>query len=157
MPATNLATAASTNHPIFTELTRDECEQVLARNTVGRLAFTFHDRVDIEPIHYRFADGWLYGRTSPGTKLAMLAHHPWVAFEVDEVTGLFHWESVVVKGPFSLIMPDTPYRQQQAYTRGVDLLRSMLPETLRADDPVPFRYQLFRIHLDVVRGRRARS
>jgi nitroimidazol reductase NimA-like FMN-containing flavoprotein (pyridoxamine 5'-phosphate oxidase superfamily) len=29
----------------------------LAGNNVGRLAFSFHDRVDMEPIRYVFSDG----------------------------------------------------------------------------------------------------
>ena len=74
--------------PVFRALERRECEAVLARNRVGRLAFSFHDRVDIEPIHYVYADGVLYGRTAPGSKLTTIEHHRWVAFEVDDVEGL---------------------------------------------------------------------
>ena len=70
-------------------MSQHECLALLARNQVGRLAFTFHDRVDIQPLHYVYEAGWIYGRTSQGTKLATLAHHQWVAFEVDEVEGLF--------------------------------------------------------------------
>ena len=36
----------------FREMTRDEIESMLLRNRVGRLAFSLHDRVDIQPIHY---------------------------------------------------------------------------------------------------------
>lgn len=71
--------------PTFRPLDRPEMEALLARNHVGRLAFSFHDRVDIEPIHYVYADGVLYARTSPGHKLTTLAHHRWVALEADEV------------------------------------------------------------------------
>jgi hypothetical protein len=92
--------AQATQHPHFRALTRTECEELLGRNNVGRIAFSFHDRVDIEPLHYVYADGWIYGRTSAGTKIATLEHHRWVAFEVDEHQGLFDWRSVVVKGAF---------------------------------------------------------
>lgn len=61
--------------PAFRQLARHEAEAILQRNHVGRMAFTLHDRVDIEPINYIFTDGWLYGRTSHGTKLGILAHH----------------------------------------------------------------------------------
>ena len=63
-------------------MTRSRCS---SRAHVGRLAFTFHDRVDIEPISHVYSEGWVYARTSPGTKLTTVKHHPWVAFEVDEV------------------------------------------------------------------------
>jgi hypothetical protein len=62
---------------------------------------------------------------------------------------------VVVKGSFYLLDADTPTHQDQAFNRGVELLRSLLAETLTADDPVPFRRSVFRIHLDEVTGREA--
>ena len=148
--------ASDTARPQFRDMTRTECEELLARNNVGRIAFSLHDRVDIEPLHYVFADGWLYGRTSMGTKIATLQHHPWVAFEVDEHRGVFDWKSVVVKGMFYLLEPeDTPVTVDPIMARGVALLRSLLPETLTASDPVPFRRTIFRIHLDEVTGREA--
>ncbi len=141
--------------PAIRELTRWECEEVLTRNHVGRIAFTLHDRVDIEPIHYVFDAGWIYGRTSQGTKLSTIAHHRWVAFEVDEVKELFQWRSVVVKGAFYIIEPHTAEYQDPAFVHGVSLLRSLIPETLTASDPTPFRTSVFRIHLDEVTGREA--
>lgn len=150
--------ASDATHPHFRELTRTECEALLARHHVGRMAFSLHDRVDIEPLHYVFADGWLYGRTSIGTKISMLEHHPWVAFEVDEHEGLFDWRSVVVKGAFYRVdSEESPFGEDPVMARGVALLRSLLPETLTAGDPVPFRRTVFRIHLDEVTGRAARS
>ena len=41
----------------FRELTAAETDALLERNHVGRIAYSFHDRVDIEPIHYVYADG----------------------------------------------------------------------------------------------------
>ncbi len=143
--------------PHIRDLTRDECTALLARNNVGRIAFSFHDRVDIEPIHFVYDSGWLYGRTSQGTKLTTIEHHRWVAFEVDEVQGLFDWQSVVVKGAFYIAGPDDPIHHDVAFARGVELLRSLLPQTLTSADPVPFRRWIFRIHLDEVTGRESRS
>jgi uncharacterized protein len=141
--------------PVFRELGREEAEELLARNHVGRIAFTFHDRVDIEPIHYVFDEGWIYGRTSHGTKLSTVAHHRWVAFEVDEVRDLFDWRSVVVKGALYLMEADAPIDRDPTLARGVELLRSLIPATLAAGDPAPFRRSVFRIHLDQVTGREA--
>ena len=49
---------------------------------------------------------WLYARTSPGTKLTTVQHHPWVAFEVDEVHARASWQSVVVRGTIYFLEPD---------------------------------------------------
>ena len=138
--------------PAFRELSRDESEKVLARNHVGRIAFTFHDHVDIEPIHYVYEQGWIYGRTSPGAKLATIAHHRWVAFEVDEIRDHFDWQSVVVKGAFYMLDADDPSAE---FVHGAGLLRGLVPESFTATDPAAFRGAVFRIPLDQVTGRAA--
>ncbi len=143
--------------PTFTELSREQSEQILARNHIGRIAYSFHDRIDIEPIHYVYHEGWIYGRTSKGTKLATIAHHRWVAFEVDESTAIFDWESVVVHGALYFVEAHQPNDHNPAFALGVELLTKLIPETFAADDPVPFRTVIFRIHIDEIRGRRASS
>jgi uncharacterized protein len=148
---------ALTSRPTFSELPRQECVELLRRSHVGRLAFTFHDRVDIEPISYVYSEDWLYGRTSPGTKLATVRHHPWVAFEVDEVEGHFDWRSVVIHGAMYCLEPDGGDRERETYTKAVELLRHVNAEALTSGDPTPFRTTIFRIHVDDMVGRRASS
>jgi nitroimidazol reductase NimA-like FMN-containing flavoprotein (pyridoxamine 5'-phosphate oxidase superfamily) len=141
----------------FKELTHDEIEAVLERNKVGRLAFTFHDRVDIQPIHYVYERGWLFGRTSDGSKLATLRHNQWIAFEVDEVSGVFDWRSVVVHGSFWLAREHGTPHSEEVYRRAVSLLDTIVPGTLTENDPVPFRQVVFRIAVTAMRGRSARE
>ncbi|MDB4869365.1 MAG: Pyridoxamine 5-phosphate oxidase-related protein, partial [Gemmatimonadales bacterium] len=71
--------------PTIRALRGDESQALLTRNRVGRIAYSFHDRVDIEPVHYVYETPWIFGRTSAGTKLLALAHNQWCAFETDEV------------------------------------------------------------------------
>jgi hypothetical protein len=138
--------------PVIRALDRAACEEFLARCHVGRVAFTTHQRVDIEPLHYAFLDGWIYGRTSPGSKLDVVAHRHWVVFEVDEVAGVFDWRSVVVHGAW-FNRHDAPPAEHAAWERGLDALRQLVPDALMPNDPVPFRTEVFRIHLDEVTGR----
>ena len=65
-------------------LEKQDSLAVLARNHFGRIAYSFRDRVNIEPISYVFENDWIFGRTSIGSKWLTLQHHPWVAFEVEE-------------------------------------------------------------------------
>jgi nitroimidazol reductase NimA-like FMN-containing flavoprotein (pyridoxamine 5'-phosphate oxidase superfamily) len=141
--------------PSIEELSRSDCEALLARHHVGRIAFSFKDRVDIEPISYVFRDGWLYGRTSEGAKLTTVEHSRWVALEVDEVDGPFEWRSVVVHGALYRLSPDVSTEEE--IERAIRLLRGALPEMGTEADPAPFRKVLFRIHVDEIRGRTARS
>ena len=141
--------------PLFRELTRAECDALLERNDVGRVAFSFHDHVDIEPVNYIYANGWLHGRTAPGAKIHVLRHHPWVAFEVDEVDGLFDWRSVTIHGVVHVPDPEGSPDDQAAHADTLERLRELIPETLTKDDPAPRRLLLFRIHVDNVSGRAA--
>ncbi len=141
--------------PIFRELDRDECLTFIAKHNVGRLALSHKDRVDIVPIHYVHHDGWLFGRTAAGTKLEMVTHNRWVAFEVDEVRGLFDWESVVLKGGLYLLRREGSDHERAIYDRGVELVRQLVPTAMTPDDPLPERTLLFRIHIDDITGRRA--
>ena len=144
-----------TGLPRFRELDRAECEAVLARNQVGRIAYSFRDRVDIEPLHYAYADGWIYARTAPGAKLMTLAHNRWAAFQVDEVVGLFEWRSVVVHGAVYPVRSAEAGGDPALFDRALAALRGVIPDSLTDADPVPFRTELFRIHADEVTGREA--
>lgn len=147
----------STAHPpSIRALDKDACTEILARNHVGRLAYTRDAHVDIVPLHYVYHDGWIYGRTSHGSKMDSVGY-TWspVAFEVDEVEALFQWRSVVVHGGFYTIPEEGAAWEQEEWRRGVELLRELIPETLGSGDPVAFRTILFRIAVQEVTGREA--
>lgn len=145
---------SETVRPRIRPMERDEIDALLERNHVGRLAYARGNQVDIEPIHYVFSDGWIYGRTSHGAKIEATGTSWWpVAFEVDEVDDLFDWRSVVVHGGFYAIAPDRVGEMEEAWMRGVGLLRRLIPETLREGDPVPGRDIVFRIAVQEATGR----
>lgn len=146
---------STSKRPTFSELSRDDAIALLGRTHVGRLAFTFHDRVDIEPISHVYSEGWVYARTSPGTKLTTVKHHPWVAFEVDEIRSRVDWLSVVVRGTIYFLDPSRSSADRAIYDTGVQLLRAADAEALTEDDATPHRQALFRIHVDEITGRRA--
>lgn len=139
--------------PRFRTLDDAEARALLARHKVGRLAYSLHDRVDIEPLNFVFDGEWIFGRTSMGTKLCTLAHHPWCAFEVDEVHALFDWTSVVVRGSFLLLDPESG--STDTYDRAHRHLSALVPEMFSKDDPVPHRTILFGIYAQEITGRAA--
>jgi len=143
--------------PSFRDLTQAQCRAMLARHNVGRLAYTFHDRVDVEPIGYVYVGGGLLFRTAPGSKLHTLAHHPWVALEIDEVEGVFDWRSVVAHGTVYILHDTGSDIEVSAYRAAVRSLRRLVPGTLGEGDPVPFRTVVAKLHIDRMTGRAARS
>ena len=145
---------ATITGPTFRDLTLEEAHALLASKNVGRLAFTMHDRVDIEPIGYVSDGEWLFGRTSKGTKLSTLLHHPWCAFETDDVHDLFEWSSVVVKGTFYLLDPEIG--SADTYQRAERLLTKLVPGTFSVHDPVPQRNIVFGIYIRDISGKASR-
>lgn len=137
----------------FRDLSEDEANQLLDRNRVGRIAYSFLDSVDIRPIHYVRSDRWLFGRTSEGDKLTTLRHNQWVAFEVDEIEGPLDWKSVVAHGTFRALKPEGTTHDLQLYQRAKDAVRSFYPVAFTEDDHLAFRTEVFGIHIDSLSGR----
>lgn len=152
--ATDLPAVAAAG-PEIRVLPRGDCETVLRRNQVGRIAYAFDRQVDILPIHFVYEDGWIYGRTSASAKVRSWQHSHWVAFEVDEVRALFDWTSVVAHGSLHVLQPDLSPAEAAAWEHAVTLLRRIVPETGTAHDPVPSRSVVFRIHAEQLDGRAA--
>ena len=141
--------------PVFAHLTADECNAVLRRNHVGRIAFVADGIVDIEPVHFVAANSWAFMRSADGAKLEAFAHSPYVAFEVDEVDATFDWRSVVAHGTIYLMAEHGGRYDREAYRRSLTALRSFVPETLTEADPTPFRDTIYGLHIDRMTGRMA--
>lgn len=139
--------------PVFRDMSKKESEALLERNNVGRVAFSFHDSVDIRPIHYVYSKGWLFGRTSAGDKLITLRHNQWVAFEVDEIEGPLDWQSVVVRGSFYRIRREGNVHDVRLYDRALAAVRSLSPDALTDRDPLAFRTEVFGISIESMSGR----
>lgn len=67
------------------ELDEPGCRALLGRRSPGRLAFSFRDRVDIQPLNFVLDGEWIFGRTSEGEKMNTLRHHRWIA--IQELSG----------------------------------------------------------------------
>lgn len=143
------------NVPQFFILTPEDCREILERNHVGRLAFRHGETVDIEPIGYAARGNWLFLRSAYGSKLEALAHHPYVAFEVDEIKGPFDWRSVVAHGTIYMLPYAGSTVDRRQFERAVAALRDVMPAALTPRDPVPERQIVYGLHIDRVDGRMA--
>jgi nitroimidazol reductase NimA-like FMN-containing flavoprotein (pyridoxamine 5'-phosphate oxidase superfamily) len=143
----------------FEPLSHSDSLDVLRRNHVGRIAYSFADRVDIEPLHYALDEGdglVLCLRTSPGSKVAKLKHNQWAAFEVDEIEGPFAWRSVVAHGSVYPVDDLEGGERAELRARTIAAIRRAYPAAFASDDPASFRTTLLRFYVDVVTGRSAR-
>ena len=139
------------------ELSREAGLRLLAEHHLGRIAFAVRDRVDVEPISYVYGDGWIWARTSPGTKLTMVTHHPYVAFEVDEVKSPSDWRSVVVHGTVYVLQEGGGEIARETYRVALGRIRELVPMALTPRDPTPTRQVILKLHPSDLRGRSASS
>lgn len=138
--------------PWFGELTAAESRQLLARSKVARLAYVLGERVDIVPIHIVAHSENIYGRTSPGSRLSTIPDGRMVALEMDEHRGPFDWLSVVVHGAFSMLKAEALRADDPME---LEIVGRLFEGVASEQDPVPFRNQVFRVHVSEITGRYA--
>jgi nitroimidazol reductase NimA-like FMN-containing flavoprotein (pyridoxamine 5'-phosphate oxidase superfamily) len=101
---------------VVTELTAEECWEMLRDEEFGRLAYRLVDEVHITPINYAVEGGSLLFRTAEGNKLLAVAMGSEVALEIDRF-GEDWARSVVVRGPARLLPEDQAHRAENVPLR----------------------------------------
>lgn len=94
-----------------TEMTQEQCWDMLRAHELGRLAFRLVDEIYITPINYAVDHDTLLMRTAEGNKLFSVALGAGVAFEIDEYDD-DSARSVVVRGTPRLLGEDEAHRAE---------------------------------------------
>ncbi len=94
------------------ELSVDEAIEILAGETLVRVAFHGGEAPYLIPLGYVWLDSALFGVAEPGGKTRMAELNPTVAFQVDTSaeTGVFEWESVMGEGMFQVVVDEAEKR-----------------------------------------------
>ena len=100
----------------ITQLTPDECWQMLHEEEFARLAFRLVDEVHITPINYAVDHDTLLFRTAGGNKLLSVAMDSEVALEIDRYDDQ-HARSVVVRGSARILPEDEEHRAENVPLR----------------------------------------
>lgn len=82
------------------QLNEQQINNLLGSQVVGRLACTDSVQPYLVPVTYAFDGHYIYGQTNDGLKLSLLRSNPNVCFEVDVMTNIANWQSVIVRGKF---------------------------------------------------------
>ena len=82
------------------QLNDNQINNVLSSQVIGRLACTDGKHPYIVPVTYTYDGKYIYGQTRDGRKLNILRKNPNVCFEVDMMTDMANWQSVIVYGTF---------------------------------------------------------
>jgi nitroimidazol reductase NimA-like FMN-containing flavoprotein (pyridoxamine 5'-phosphate oxidase superfamily) len=105
-----------TDNELMTELTSEQCWEMLREEEFGRLAFRLVDEVHITPVNYAVDGHSLLFRTAEGDKLLAVVMGSPVALEIDrydEETA----RSVVVRGAARLLGEDEAHRAENVPLR----------------------------------------
>lgn len=94
------------------EMSRQECQELLARIGFGRLACSRENQSYVVPIYFASEPDHLYGFATMGQKIEWMRSNPLVCVEVDEVRSNIDWASVAVSGRYEEF-PDTPAYSEQ--------------------------------------------
>ncbi|GAB4092541.1 pyridoxamine 5'-phosphate oxidase family protein [Flaviaesturariibacter terrae] len=82
------------------KLTLQEIESVLYAQLVGRIGCHADGETYVVPISYVYDGEYIICHTQEGKKIRMMRENPRVCFQLDDVTDLGHWKSVIVQGLF---------------------------------------------------------
>jgi len=81
-------------------LSPQEIENLLLKQSTGRLGCHNTEEVYVVPISYAYDGENIYCHTYEGKKLKMMRAYPDVCFEVDEMEDMANWKSVIIRGRF---------------------------------------------------------
>lgn len=101
---------------IITELTAEECWQVLREQEFGRLAYLLGEEVNIAPVNYAVDGQSLLFMTAEGSKLLGVVMNPEVVFEVDGYDDQIA-QSVIVRGRASQLAESQAHRVESVGLR----------------------------------------
>ena len=82
------------------ELDEMQINHFLLSQTVGRIASTDGKRPYIVPVTYVFDGKDIIGQAREGMKVKMMRANPNVCFEVDAMSNMANWQSVILFGTF---------------------------------------------------------
>jgi uncharacterized protein len=88
---------------MFGNLNREEIEQVLHHQLVGRIGCHAEGTTYIVPISYAYDGEYIYAHTHEGMKTDIMRKDPKVCFEVENMTNMANWKTVICWGEFEEI------------------------------------------------------
>lgn len=82
------------------KLNIDQMNNLISSQALGRLACTDGLQPYIIPVTYTYDGKYIYGQTNEGKKLEILRKNPNVCFQVERMSNMRNWESVLAYGKF---------------------------------------------------------
>ena len=81
-------------------LTNEEIEDVLKRNSIGRIGCNDGRKTYVVPVNYVYDGKCIIVHSYDGMKIQMMRKNSGVCFEVDEIKSFTAWKSVIAWGEY---------------------------------------------------------
>jgi nitroimidazol reductase NimA-like FMN-containing flavoprotein (pyridoxamine 5'-phosphate oxidase superfamily) len=142
------------------QLNEMQIDNLLSSQVLGRLACTDGKQPYVVPVTYTFDGEYIYGQSNEGTKLKILRKNPNVCFEVDIMTDMRNWQSVIVYGIFEELKDKAAEKAREILFGNVfPLMTSSTIHSFgheingKVDDSTRVKYVMYRIKVKKVTGR----
>jgi Predicted flavin-nucleotide-binding protein len=141
-------------------LTDPQIINVLSSQVLGRLACTDGKYPYIVPVTYVYDGEYIYGQANEGTKLNILRKNPNVCFEIDTMTDMANWQSILVFGKFEELKKEEAKKAREILFKRVFTL--MTSSTIHAhehevtgelNDSNRVKHIMYRIKIEKMTGR----
>jgi nitroimidazol reductase NimA-like FMN-containing flavoprotein (pyridoxamine 5'-phosphate oxidase superfamily) len=117
------------------KLNAHEINNILTSQVLGRLACADGKQPYVVPVTYAYDGKYIYGQSNEGMKLKILRKNPSVCFEVDMMTDMRNWKSVVVYGKFEEL-------KNKAAEKARDILFNMVFPLMTSSTIHPFGHEV---------------
>lgn len=144
------------------QLTPEEMEELLRSQMVGRIGCNDGNMTYVVPVSYLYDQGVLLCHSRDGLKIEMMRRNPNVCFEVDDIKGYDHWQSVICWGIYEELTEeeDIAYARQffndymlEMKTEETAAPPHLQEERFRGAQPEYIPAIYYRIHLQKITGR----
>jgi uncharacterized protein len=142
------------------ELNETQIRNILTSQVVGRIGCTDGKQPYIVPVTFTYDGEYIYGQTNEGTKLNMLRKNKNVCFEVDMMTDMRNWQSVIVYGSFEELKNKAAEKAREIlFSRVFTLMTSSTVHTHeheatgKVDDGTRIKHVMYRIKIKKITGR----
>ena len=142
------------------QLNPDQIKNLLSSQVLGRLACAEGKQPYIVPVTYTYDGEYIYGQTNEGMKLNILRENPNICFEVDRMTDMNNWQSVLVFGTFEELKGnDADKARDLLFGNVLSLMTSSSVHKHEhdakgvVDDSSRVKYYMYRINIKQMTGR----
>ncbi len=142
------------------ELSEIQIDNILTSQVLGRLACTDGKQPYVVPVTYTYDGKYIYGQSNEGMKMKILRKNPNICFEVDVMTDMRNWKSVIVYGEFEELKNKEAEKAREILFGNVfPLMTSSTIHTFgydendKVDDSTRVKYVMYRIRIKKITGR----